>query len=139
MDVENNIVGAGAGNLATLDEDLILDLASIGCTYNEIAEICKVNVSTLERRVRDIITEGHATMKKSVRRKQLEVAIKDGNPTMLIWLGKQCLNQRDFKGIEVTGADGGPIDHTVKIEFISNASQVIDGIATEIDEDDNDE
>jgi hypothetical protein len=30
-----------------------------------------------------------------------------GNPTMLIWLGKQYLDQKDKN--ELTGKDGGPL------------------------------
>jgi hypothetical protein len=34
-----------------------------------------------------------------------------GNPTMLIWLGKQFLGQTDKTA--VTGADGGPLQVSV--------------------------
>lgn len=39
-------------------------------------------------------------MKKSLRRWQLEAAEK-GNPTMLIWLGKQVLKQSDQQQVVV--------------------------------------
>lgn len=38
--------------------------------------------------------KGFADLKKSLRRKQIERA-ESGNATMLIWLGKQLLGQRD--------------------------------------------
>lgn len=38
----------------------------------------------------------------SLRRKQIDVALA-GNPTMLIWLGKQLLGQRDKQDIEHSG------------------------------------
>ena len=41
-----------------------------------------------------------------MRRKQFEVA-NNGSVPMLIWLGKQYLDQKDKQ--EVTGADGGAI------------------------------
>ena len=34
-----------------------------------------------------------------------------GNPTMLIWMGKQYLDQTDKK--EITGPDGGPQEHVM--------------------------
>ena len=102
----NHKVGAGRGNKAEFDDDLIFDLAKHGCTYEEIAEITKCNKATLVRNKRDLIAEGHSIMKKSLRRKQLEVALNDGNATMLIWLGKQELGQKDTHQMEHTGKDG---------------------------------
>ena len=96
MEIINNKVGAGRGNKATVDEDLVLSLAQMGCTYEDIARICKVDKATLVRRYKDMITEGHANMKRSLRRKQLEVALTGkGHAGMLIWLGKQNLGQRE--------------------------------------------
>ena len=47
---------------------------------------------------------GHA----SLRRMQYAAA-QAGNPTMLIWLGKQHLEQKDQSRQEVTGKDGAPL------------------------------
>jgi hypothetical protein len=100
-----------------LNPELIEDLAGIGCTMIEIAKICKCSVDTLERNFADVIEKGREEMKMSLRRKQLKVAnegSKDkesASVTMLIWLGKQYLGQRDKH--EVSGPDGGPIQHEV--------------------------
>lgn len=98
-----------------LDPNLIEDLAGIGCTMIEISKICKCSVDTLERNFADVIEKGREEMKMSLRRRQLEVAHKGSKDkevasvTMLIWLGKQHLNQRDKQ--EITGVDGGAIVH----------------------------
>ena len=38
-----------------------------------------------------------------------------GNTTMLIWLGKQRLGQTEKSQQEITGKDGGPQEHSVKV------------------------
>jgi hypothetical protein len=82
--------------LKPLDEDLILKLASIFCTHEEIAYICGCCIDTLTRRYMHILNTGKASAKMSLRRKQMEVAMT-GNGPMLIWLGKQHLNQKEPK------------------------------------------
>lgn len=77
-----------------IDPQLVHDLAAINCTMEEIAAITKCSVDTLERRFADIIKDGRDIGRSSVRRKQYEVATA-GNVTMLIWLGKQLLGQKD--------------------------------------------
>lgn len=100
-----------------LDPVLIEDLAGIGCTMIEIAKICKCSVDTLENNYSDVIEKGRADCRMSLRRRQLDVAhngSKDkerASVTMLIWLGKQMLGQRDKH--EVSGPNGGPIEHEV--------------------------
>ena len=51
---------------------------------------------------------GTAAFDLSIRRKQAEVAMA-GNVTMLIWLGKQRLGQRDRFDTEHSGPEGKPI------------------------------
>lgn len=102
-------------------------LCKIHCTEIEIAAVLKMSVDTLERRVEEIydgrkfaevFKEKAAMGKMSLRRAQIAAALGDGkrppNPTMLIWLGKQHLGQRDKT--EVTGVDGGAIKQEVKVE-----------------------
>jgi hypothetical protein len=50
-----------------------------------------------------------AEMRSSLRTYQLRAA-QAGNATMLIWLGKNELGQRDYRALEVSGPQGGPLE-----------------------------
>lgn len=80
--------------LKEIDEKTVHDLASIHCTMEEIGAVVGCSVDTLERRFADTIKEAREKGKASLRRMQYLKA-KEGNVTMLIWLGKQLLDQRD--------------------------------------------
>lgn len=85
-----------------IDWDQAEKMANIHCTGEEIATLLDISYDTLERAIR---RKGHADFadwykkhaalgKRSVRRQQFDVAMK-GSVPMLIWLGKQLLDQRD--------------------------------------------
>jgi hypothetical protein len=90
----------GQRELATYDEELIERLAGHGCTVYEIAHICGFGEShfhELKKKYPDIqaaIDRGKAHLHMSLRQKQVEVAL-EGNPQMLIFLGKAELGQTD--------------------------------------------
>jgi hypothetical protein len=77
-----------------LDRDLIFKLSTLHCTYKEIASVVGTSVSTLEKRYSGIIEKGRSEGKKSLRRAQMEKAL-NGDTRMLIWMGKQYLDQKD--------------------------------------------
>jgi hypothetical protein len=77
-----------------LDEGLIERLAIIHCNNTEIAATVGCSVDTLDRNYAELIAKGREKGKSSLRRMQFELAQK-GNATMLIWLGKQILGQRE--------------------------------------------
>ena len=77
-----------------LDHDLIFKLATIHCTYQEIAEVAGTSVSTLEKRFKHLIDKGRSEGKKSLRRAQFEKALQ-GDVRMQVWLGRQWLDQKD--------------------------------------------
>jgi len=99
-------------NLEELDK-----LCAMQCTEAEVAGWFGVSVDTIERRVIEMTGVGFAEYfkqkrgkgKVSLRRKQMQVAL-GGNPTMLIWLGKQYMDQKDKQEIE----------HSGSIDFYSN-------------------
>lgn len=88
-----------------IDEDLIERLASIHCNMTEIAAAVGCSVDTLERRYAELIAKGREKGKSSLRRMQFELA-KKGNATMLIWLGKQILGQREPQATETLASAG---------------------------------
>ena len=84
-----------------IDFDTVRKLASIMATQEEIATFLDVNVKTLQRdkEFSRIYKEGIDKGKMSLRRMQMKAAEK-GNTSMLIWLGKQYLNQKDQSSID---------------------------------------
>lgn len=74
-------------------------LASYGLTNKEIAEALGYDENTLKRNFEIFLTKGKGDLKKRLKRKQIEVAMK-GNVVMLIWLGKQYLGQTE-KAVEL--------------------------------------
>lgn len=77
-----------------IKEEDVLKLARIHCTMEEIGFVVGCSVDTLERRFADIIKQGKAQGRTSLRRHQW-LAAEKGNTAMLIWLGKQLLGQVD--------------------------------------------
>jgi hypothetical protein len=68
--------------------------ASLGCSDREIAAYFDVHENTLRYNFKEFLTKGRHNLKTSLRQAQLRVAL-DGNPTMLIWLGKNILAQQE--------------------------------------------
>lgn len=86
----------------------------LGCTIEEIATLVGVTPPTMYNRadVKAAIAEGKANLCKSLRKRQVDVAM-DGNPAMLTWLGKNLLNQTDKQEVntnlrEIHVRIGGP-------------------------------
>ena len=88
-----------------IDYDMAEKYSSIMCTQSEIASLLGVSLSTLEHdpEFLRIHKKGMEQGKASLRRMQYGAA-KNGNATMLIWLGKQYLGQNDKQ--EITGLMG---------------------------------
>ena len=82
-------------------------LCAIQCTEEEIAAWFDMNLDTLNTRCKeehgatfsDVYGQKRQAGKSSLRRKQYKAAM-EGNPTMLIWLGKQYLKQKDRHEID---------------------------------------
>jgi hypothetical protein len=83
-----------------MDERLIFELASKGCTDQDICYILgnleghRVPLDKLREKRQDILDQGRAAMRRTLHTLQQELAGAK-NPIMLIWLGKQHLNQAD--------------------------------------------
>lgn len=131
----------GAGRKSILFDEKLLttikELAGIGCTMEEIEKVTHIDRTTFykqEGKKREAIfaaiEAGRDEMKVSLRRQQMKQAL-DGNSTMLVWLGKQILGQRDKTDVkaEVAGANGGPIQFESPLSRLSGA---IEGIAARL-------
>ena len=77
-----------------IDPELVYKLAECHCTLKEIAYIIGVTENTLRNRVSTIIERGYSAGKMRLRKAQYNKAL-EGNPVMLIWLGKNILGQKD--------------------------------------------
>lgn len=75
-------------------EKTIEKLAEHGLNMLEIEAITGIDDSTLKRNYEEFLTKGKNVLKMKLKRKQIEIALR-GNVPMLIWLGKQYLDQKD--------------------------------------------
>lgn len=97
-------------------------LCGVRCTLEEIAAQCNCSPDTVQRRIKEdkgMTFLEYWKIKSSsgsiaLRRKQYQLAMS-GNVSMLIWLGKQHLGQKEQSKVEteLTGAGGGPLDVNV--------------------------
>ena len=96
-----------------IDPEQIRSLARLGCTWDEIAAVLQIARGTFsgrmkEKKYRDAYDRGIAEGNTSLRRAQYDSALK-GKTGMLVWLGKNRLNQTDRVETknETTIHDGG--------------------------------
>ena len=87
------VVGRGP-NQKVVDPDEVYRLSGIGCTMEEMAHFFGIDRETLKYNFLPYIQRANSELYMRLRTKQIEVAL-DGNPTMLIWLGKNMLGQSD--------------------------------------------
>jgi len=71
-------------------------------TYDTMAEQIGCHVDTIRAAMQDEDSEfskaykkGFSSMKMKLSEAQVQTAIEDRNPTLLVWLGKQYLGQKD--------------------------------------------
>lgn len=96
--------------------DQLVNMIRIQCTAQEICGILGMSEDTLGRRIAERNIEGVKNFadlykkhsgegKASLRRMQWKAA-EAGNPTMLVWLGKNMLDQRDKVEQDHLSSDG---------------------------------
>jgi len=83
-------------------------LALNGCQNGTIASIMDIPKNTLLDNCRLLLSKKRAERKNKLRTLQMTAARK-GNPALLIFLGKNELEQADKNETLLTGQDGGPI------------------------------
>jgi len=74
-------------------------MVEVGATQAEVAEYFGISQPTVSTKFGHHFAHGMAKQKISIRRQQMRAAL-DGNTSMLIWLGKQVLGQREPKDNE---------------------------------------
>ena len=88
-----------------LDLDMLERLAAVSLSQDEIGAIMGMTSRTIRRKLssskmaRAAYDRGYERCTASLKRKLVEMAM-DGQPTMLVWLGKQHLGQRDESRVQ---------------------------------------
>ena len=83
-----------------IDERIVFAMAKVGGTLSEIAAHFGCSETVIGKRFGELIRQAKASRRIRLRQKQYQVAL-EGNPTMLIWLGKQELGQVDESRIRL--------------------------------------
>ena len=116
-------------DLSDKDFEKLVSMIKIQCTQDEICSVLGMSDTTLNRRLKErdienfeaLYKKENADGCKSLLRMQWDAA-ESGNATMLVWLGKQYLGQRDKLNTEITGPNGGPVITTVESYFVEPPS-----------------
>ena len=93
---EKTVTGVVVGrDKSVIPPEEVYKLAQIGCKDKEIAEWFGIDSNTLRYNFSVELLKGREALKHSLRRAQINVAL-NGNPTMLIWLGRNLLGQSEM-------------------------------------------
>lgn len=85
---------------STLTDPQLEELAAVGLTDVEISNLLGIKPDQWRAQYPSVITKGRARLRQSLRRAQIKSALS-GNASMLIWLGKQYLGQRDTRDLNL--------------------------------------
>jgi len=108
--------GHGGRPMLNVDFEVAFRAASIGCTDNELAALVGMSRRGFDLRLSkdeslaEQIEQARDRGRVTLRRMQWQRA-QAGSDHMLVWLGKNFLNQTDKR--EMTGANGGPMEMIV--------------------------
>ena len=80
--------------LLDIDPKVVEGMAAVGATNEEIADFTGSDEVTIRRRFGEILTKARSGMRLRLRQAQLKAALA-GDRTMLVWLGKTMLGQKE--------------------------------------------
>ena len=83
-----------------VDVEKLKEFLEINLPVKRIAHYFNCTPETLYNKFGDLIVESNVAYEVKLRQAQMRAALA-GNPTMLIWLGKQYLGQRDMNDVTV--------------------------------------
>lgn len=87
-----------------ISEEKIKQLAGFGCTDSEIAAVAEIDESNLQIRFAALLKQGREKFKTEIREMQWK-RMREGSDTMLIWLGKVVLGQKEDTTIRLDATD----------------------------------
>lgn len=86
-----------------VDPKMVYELSTMYATAQEMANFFGITLDQLNWNFKEIIKEGRAAACMSLRRAQMKKALDGDSVPMMIWLGKQILNQQEpTKQIELS-------------------------------------
>ncbi len=83
-----------------IDVEKLKEFLAVNMPVRRIAHYFNCTPETLYNKFRDLIVQSNVDYEYGLRLAQLRAA-NDGNPTMLIWLGKQVLGQSDEQKVTI--------------------------------------
>ena len=88
--------GGGRPSFCFTEKELskLEELAMLGLSYADLASAMFVNQYTLKANYSEFIQAARITAKAELLKQQWKLVLK-GNPTILVWMGKQILGQSD--------------------------------------------
>lgn len=95
-----------------IDPEKVKVLAARGCTKSEVAAVLDCHRETIINNYSWAYDEGKERGRAKLRKMQWDTA-EAGNPALLIWLGKQILNQKDKQ--ELSGKLSKPKKQVLKL------------------------
>ena len=96
-----------------IDEERVAEMALKGARNTDIADFIGVDEATIRNRFSEILTKKRAERRYNLRRKQYDKAML-GDTTMLVWLGKNELDQTDKQAVD----HSGHVDSKLLVEFV---------------------
>ncbi len=82
-----------------IDCTVVEGMASVGATNCEIADFLGVSEALIRKKCNATLKKARANIRIRLRQAQVKAALS-GNPTMLIWLGKTMLEQKEISVLE---------------------------------------
>ena len=125
----------GRNKVPVVPED-VEHMAQLGCTDNEIAQYLGITDHSLRRNFQDELINGRHRLRTSLRQAQIRVAL-EGQPTMLIWLGKNLLSQNEMGQ---ANDDNRPLPWTDEMDSdtieddVEDIEDVIEDVSEDIDD-----
>ncbi len=101
------MAGGRPSEIENIDLNQVFVFGKFKATYETMADFYGVSERTIKRYMADEEGEfchhykkGLADCKLKLSEAQMKLAIEDGNATMLVWLGKQHLGQKDKSEVD---------------------------------------
>ncbi|MBU98079.1 MAG: hypothetical protein CL429_03195 [Acidimicrobiaceae bacterium] len=105
--------GQTGRKLLDIDEDEVYRYAMVGMPTTEIALMLGCNEATIRKRFSETLTKAKARINSKLRAKQIQLALQ-GDKTMLVWLGKNMLNQSDSPSVAIQNNLTSSPSHDIK-------------------------